>query len=78
MLKKITKLTTLTFSMTTKHKDKVITTMVIEPLDDDRTYWCSICVHSCETLAKAVRLFVAARHNQEMYPLSTSNRLAET
>ena len=29
---------------------------------------CSICVHSFQALAKAVRLFIASLHNQQMYP----------
>ena len=47
--------------------NKIVTNMVIGPLDD-RTYWCSVCVHSFGALAKAVRMFFASLYNQLMYP----------
>ena len=50
------------------HNNKVITAMVIRPLDDWWHILCSICVHSFVALAKAVRLFISSLYNLPMCP----------
>ena len=51
-----------------KYFNKVITTMVIGPLEDHISHiLCSICFYSFGALAKALRLFIASLHNQPVY-----------
>ena len=52
--------------------DKVITTIVIRPLDNCTHMLCSICVHSFEALAKAVQMFIASLDRRPMRSLMCS------